>query len=136
MGLRRDIMYLSMTEVIGIKEICDKFGQEKMPIKTAYKFAKLSKALEKEIEFYQNKFREIVEAYGEKDENGQVIPTEDGRGIKIQQDKLAQAEIEVRDLENLEVEIDDIKFKMEELEGFEMSAQDIKKFMCLLDLDD
>ena len=94
-----------------------------MPVKTAYKFSKIDKIIKEEMEFYQNKINEIIECYGEKNNNGDYVILESG--IKIKEDFRVQCQQEIIELENLEIEIADIFFTLDELEIFQLSINEL-----------
>lgn len=98
----------------------------RLPIKTAYKLSRLSTAINTEIEFYQNRFREIVTEYCETDENGNFIPTENGQGFQLRPGTEVECNAAVNELHSLEIILPDITFSIEEFEGMELSVQDME----------
>ena len=68
--------------------------------------------------------REIILEYGKKGEDGQPIFLENGN-VEIIEGKEIECNEKVRELENLEVEIPDTKFTLDELEILELSPRDI-----------
>ena len=101
----------------------------KLPIKTAYKISRLSNAIDQEITFYQVKFREIVEEYCQRDENGNYVPTADGQGFQIISGKEAECNQAMIDLQSLEVELPDITFVIDEFDGMELTVNDLSGIM-------
>lgn len=101
----------------------------RLPIKTAYKLSRLQSAISTEIEFYQNKFREIVTEYCETDENGNFVSTENGQGFQLRPGTEAECNAAVNDLHSLEITLPDITFSIEEFEGMELSVQDMEGIM-------
>lgn len=89
--------------------------------KTSYKLAKLINNLEAERAIYTQQFQNMVNDYAEKDEDGNPKQTEDGTSLVIKKDCLDKFEKEYNDLLNLEVEIPDVSFAIEELEGSEFT---------------
>ena len=65
---------MKMYEVLDLQVLYNSIANVKLPLKTTYKFTRLMKRTEEEINFYQEKFREIVEEYGVKEN---LIETED-----------------------------------------------------------
>ena len=88
------------------------------------------KQVEEEVNFYQKKFSEIIEEYGEK-ENGEYKLTPDGQSIIIISGKENECNAKIAELHNLEVKFGNIKFKIEELEGLNISIQELS---CLIPL--
>ena len=123
---------MKMYEVLDLQNLYASIASVKMPLKTTYKFTRLMKRAEEEISFYQEKFREIVEEYGVK-ENGEYKLTPDGQSIVIIAGKEVECNQKLAELRNLEVMIDGIKFSIDELEGIDVSIQELSCLMSLIE---
>ena len=116
-------MILKMGEIINFNYFYDEVRTQKLSLKVLYKLSNLSKAINEKSEFYREKFQEILNEYGEKDENGQLIPTEDGRGIKIKTGLEKDCFDKVNELQNLEVEMPDVVFDIDDFGDIEMTME-------------
>jgi len=123
---------MKMFEVLELQKLYNSIANIKLPLKTTYKFARLMKRAEEELTFYQEKFREIVEEYGVK-ENGQYKLTPDGQSIVIIPGKEVECNTKLAELRNLDVLIDGIKFTIEELEGIDVSISELSCLMSLIE---
>lgn len=123
---------MKMHEVLDLQVLYQSIANTKLPLKTTYKFTRLMKRAEEEISFYQEKFREIIEEFGVK-ENGEYKLTEDGQSILIIPGKEAECNNRLTELRNLDVQIDDIKFSIEELEGIDVSISELNCLMSLIE---
>ena len=123
---------MKMHEVLDLQTLYASIANIKLPLKTTYKFARLIKRAEEELAFYQEKFREIVEEYGIK-ENGEYKLTPDGQSIAIVPGKEIECNSRLAELNNLEVQIDGIKFSIEELEGLDVSISELNCLMSLIE---
>ena len=123
---------MKMYEVLELQNLYNSIANIKLPLKTTYKFTRLMKRAEEEISFYQEKFREIVEEYGVK-ENGEYKITPDGQSIAIIPGKEIECNTKLAELRNLEVLIEGIKFSIEELEGIDVSIQELACIMSLIE---
>ena len=123
---------MKMFEVLELQKLYNSIANTKLPLKTTYKFARLMKRAEEEIAFYQEKFHEIVEEYGVK-ENGEYKLTADGQSIVIIPGKEAECNAKLAELRNLDVHIDGIKFSIEELEGIDVSISELSCLMSLIE---
>lgn len=123
---------MKMYEVLELQNLYNSISNIKLPLKTTYKFTRLMKRAEEEIAFYQEKFREIVEEYGVK-ENGQYKLTPDGQSIAIIPGKEVECNTRLTELRNLDVQIDNIKFTIEELEGIDVSISELTCLMSLIE---
>lgn len=123
---------MKMYEVLELQNLYNSIANIKLPLKTTYKFTRLMKRAEEELAFYQEKFREIVEEYGVK-ENGQYKLTPDGQSIEIIPGKEVECNTKLAELRNLDVLIDGIKFSIEELEGIDVSISELSCLMSLIE---
>lgn len=124
---------MKMYEVLDLQVLYNTIATIKLPLKTTYKFTRLMKRAEEEIAFYQEKFQEIVAEYGVREENGQYKLTPDGMSIVIIPGKEAECNQKLNELRNLDVSIEGIKFTIEELEGIDVSIQELSCLMSLIE---
>lgn len=123
---------MKMYEVLELSNLYNSISNIKLPLKTTYKFTRLMKRAEEELNFYQQKFSEIVEEYGVK-ENGQYKLTSDGQSIVIIPGKEVECNTKLAELRNLDVLIDGIKFTIEELDGIDVSISELSCLMSLIE---
>ena len=89
-------------------------------IKTYLEYIQESRGL-KEITFYQEKLRTIIMEYAELDNEGIPVQTEDGQGIKIQKGKEEVCATAIMELQEIEVNLPDITFTLEEFSNLELT---------------
>lgn len=118
-------MTIKMHQILEFQFFYDKIKEKEMSIKTAYKFSKLISRLDTEIKFYQKKFQSILEKYGEKDKDGNFKLTEDKKGVVIKQENLIVCQKEVEELHNLDIEISEVDFTLDELDSLNVTIQDM-----------
>lgn len=106
---------VTMRQIIDFRSSEDFFTRANLPLKGAYKINKIRKAIEKEGDFYSVKFQEIINTYAKKDENGELIFSEDGEQIIIQDDKIEECNQALVELQNLEVQIDNYNLAIDDL---------------------
>lgn len=99
---------------------------KKMPIKTTYKIVLMGQALEQPVAFYAQKFKEIVLEYAEKNTQGEPILLENGEGIKITEGRESECNQALLELYELEIDLPDIFFSIDEFDGIEINVQDLK----------
>ena len=117
---------MKMYQIMEYKKFYEELKNKKLPLRVAYKLNKLFKSLEEEALFYQEKFAEIIQEFGLKDENGNFILTEDEQGVRIKEDKISECELKIQELARLDVEITDISFSLEELDSLELTVKEIE----------
>ena len=115
---------MNIITLINTAKIFERFAQTKITPKLAYKIMKLCKSVAAEEEFYNTKRNEIIDTYALKDENGQIVVT-DGGMISIVPDKIAEANAAMMELNGIEVEMPNIRFTLDELDGLELSVADM-----------
>lgn len=124
---------VTMDQIIAFRNAGDIFGDYKLPLKVAYKLNKLKKAVEVEGEFYANKFQEIVDTYAKKDENGQVVFSDDGNQIIIQDGKVEECNQALNDLQTLTVEIDNCNLTIDDFgDDIQCTPEDLEALMPFL----
>ena len=110
-----------------------KISHSAMHAKTAYKISKLSNFLKDDANFYTERLSQIIEQYGEKDENGE--PVISGNGYKIQEDKTDECAAAIKELSGIEATTPDTKIYLSELDNVELSPDDIAAIYDFIEED-
>lgn len=118
-------MTLKMYQIIPFENFYTRIKSCVLPIKISYKFSKLARAIEQEKIFYQSKVQEIIEEYGERDENDELKLTDDKTAFLIKEDKVLECQQKMNELSELEIDIEEIKFSIDDLEGLTLSPQEM-----------
>lgn len=124
-------MKITIYELISVLAIEEKISSLKLPIKAAYRLSKILARAHEEQKFFQEKFQEIIQKYGEKDAEGKLISTKDGN-ISLQKDKIEDCSKELDELYNLEVELPNYSFSIEDFGELEMSIDDLSPLMSFI----
>ena len=66
-------MTLKMYEIVDFPSFFEKVRNQKLSFKTSYRLTILAGEIEKHINFYQENFRNLLNTYGKKDENGNIL---------------------------------------------------------------
>lgn len=122
---------MKMQEILELQDLYNSIAAIKLPLKTAYKFTRLMRQVKEEVTFYQQKFKEIINEFCEK-EDGQPKLTSDGNFIVIIKGKEAECNTKISELRNLEVPIEEITFTIDELEGINISISELSCLMPLI----
>lgn len=123
---------MKMYEILELPKFYESIKDTKLPLKTTYKFTKLLKQAEEELAFYQTRFHEIIETYGVK-ENGQYKMTTDGSSVVIVSGKESECNKEIYELRNLDIEIPNIKFSIDELSALDVTISELSCLMTLIE---
>lgn len=125
---------VTMEEIIAFRNNGDLFSASQLPLKGAYKLNKIRKSVMKEAEFYSEKFQEIVDKYAKKDENGQVVFSEDGNQIMIKDGMIRECNEELKDLQELEIEIENYGLSLADLgENIECTPDELEALMPFME---
>lgn len=106
---------VTMQEVLDFRDAATSFREKALPLQGAYKLMKISNVLDKETEFYSSKFQEIIETYGEKNDDGSFKFSEDGNQIIIKDGMVEECNKAIEDLLNMEITVDNLNFTIENL---------------------
>ena len=125
---------VTMDQIIAFRNNGDFFSNTTLPLKGAYKLNKIKKAVEKEGEFYTEKFQEIVEQYAKHDENGQLVFSEDGNQILIKDGMVDECNKALEDLQSLEVQIETYGLTLDDLgENLECTPDELEALMPFME---
>ena len=124
---------VTMDQIIAFRNNGDFFANASLPLKIAYKLNKLKKAVEAEGEFYSNKFQEIVDTYAKKDENGNIVFSDDGNQIMIKEGMVDECNQALEDLQFLTVEIDNCNLTIDDFgDNIECTPEELEALMPFL----
>ena len=126
-------MKIKMYQALSIISIYERIRETKVSAKIAYKFNKLRNTLISDTDFYRTELNKIIEQYGERDENGSLIPLDYGGGIKIKSENVLTAQKEINELDNLEIDAPNIKFTIDELDGLQLSIEDFNRILPFIE---
>ena len=125
---------VTMDQLIAFRNNGDFFSNTTLPLKGAYKLNKIKKAIEKESEFYVEKFQEIVSTYAKHDDNGNLIYSEDGNQIMIKDGMVEECNKALEDLQNLEAQIENYGLTLEDLgNDIECTPEELEALMPFIE---
>lgn len=111
---------------VGIRAL----SNQKLPIQLSYKLNKLADKCQQDTIFYREKFNEILNEFGQKDEDGNWKFNEDGSSILIKNECLDKCEMAMNELNNLDCEgYDTYMMPITLFEDVEISPADLSTLM-------
>ena len=122
-------MKLKMNQIIEFQMFYNNIKNTKLPLKTAYKLNKLFIQINEELSFYQQKFTEIINEFGKRDENGELMYSSDKTSIEIMDGRRLECQQKIEELQNLEVNIEGTEFTTDELESLNLTISEVE---CLM----
>lgn len=117
-------MNFPMSKVLTFQQLWPKMKDQIMPIQLAYKLSRLYDSVDNNARFYSTELNKIISEYAERDAEGNMVPAEEGNGVKLQQAYISKAEAAVNDLLNLMVDVPDISFTLDELKDIKLSLEE------------
>lgn len=103
---------------------------EGLPFKTALSIAKDIKEIDEVLQVYENKRRELINKYGKKDENGELIIKNDN--IELTDRTAFISEFNALTMENVDIEVK--KIAIDDLENVKnMTPNDINNISFLFE---
>ena len=117
-------MKLSNEIILNSTTKLGEIAQKQFPVKVSYAIAKNINKLEAELKIYNGERQKLIEKYSIKDETGKTVVGENNQ-ITIQKEFLDDWNKDIKDLLAIENEVDIHKFKIDELNGFNMSPTEL-----------
>lgn len=117
-------MKLANKKIVNDSMILMEVSRKELPIKVSYALAKNISKIEKELQIYNSERQKLLDKYCVKDGNGENKVDENNQ-LKIQEEYLKDWEKDIKELQNIELEIDIHKFKLEELNGYNMTPSEL-----------
>lgn len=114
---------MKIKQLVQITQVLEKFVNEKLSIKLSYKIMKFLKATEADITFYKEKLTKIIEEYSERAEDGSIKMIDNN--FKIKESEIDNFNKSYSELEEIKVELPNIKFKLDELEEIKVSPAEL-----------
>lgn len=105
-----------------------------LPLAIRYKFSLIIPLLAPHTQFYEKRQQEIAAKYGKKDEEGNFVKTEDGKGIIIEDKFIDDFEKAIKELNELTVEIDADKItcSLNDLEKANLSIAELSQISSFI----
>lgn len=104
-------MKLTLNEIITFNGfVQNKYGditnKVELPIKTAYKIAKINEKIQAEVEFFNGKLSALLEEYALRDENNNFKLSDDETGVLLKPESLEESKEKILELNTMEVDVD------------------------------
>lgn len=122
---------MRIQKILAMEEAIKNLKSKNLPIKTAYRLLKLAELVSNEAENYRNLFRQILDEYAEKKEDGSYVLSEDGTNVIIQKDHIQDANQKVDELNKIDVEIP-YTFDIKDFDNIEISLEELAPLMDLI----
>ena len=119
---------MKMIDALNFLEAYSSIKNKPLKINIIYKLSKCLEEREKEREFYQQQFTNILNKYAKKDENGNFIYTDEKTGILIDESQQKVCEKELSELLTLDININEKYFiKITDIADLELDIETFNK---------
>lgn len=122
---------MRIQKILAMEEAIKNLKSKNLPIKTAYRLLKLAEFVATESDNYRNLFRQILDEYAEKKEDGSFVFSEDGTNVILKKDHIKETNEKVSELNQLEVDVP-YTFDLREFENLEISLEDLAPLMDII----
>lgn len=123
---------MNLSNVIELREVIGEYADKDINFSTAYKFMKIIEITEKDYQFYLDKTKEVITAFGRKDEKGELIIEPNG-SVRIDEKHIEEAQEKMDEMAKIEIEIPEKYFiKLEDLEELKISCRKMRSFMPII----
>lgn len=113
---------LTLQEMVNNFSLMNALMNKSLKAKTAYKIARIARELEKEYKLFDEARVNLINTYGKK-EDGQLV--EENGNYLIDENQIEDYNKAANDLLNTTIELNLEKLDIEELDGIELTPQDI-----------
>lgn len=117
-------MIIKRYKLDSLEQIFNKLLSQTFAVQTQYKFLKLKKSIEEEIEIYRIQYASLLDQFCEKDEDGNLI-TDGANGYKVDPKKMPEIEKAVTEIQEVEIQVPDIYFSLDELEDLGLTFYEL-----------
>lgn len=125
---------MNILKLISAKRVFENFLDEKMPPVVAYKIMKLVRTAETEESFYYTELQKLIEQYGKRGDDGNLLTTEDGN-VPLAEDTLPECRQKVAELESVDVDAPNILFTIDELSSFAITVREMDAISAFISDD-
>ena len=115
---------IKLGELVNSTEVLQKLSQTELKAKLSWAVTKLLKAADKEMQDFNEARMNLIQKYGEKDENGELI-TDENKNCKIPEAGLQKFSAELNELVETEIEINVNPLNINDLEDKEFTPAEM-----------
>lgn len=108
------MIQVTLNDILNNSEIFRELSSQALPVKTAFKVARLIRELDKENTTFDESRRQIIEKYADRNEDGTIKQTAEGN-IQLQPNKIEECNKELIELLNTTIEINADKININAL---------------------
>jgi hypothetical protein len=119
-------MQLKMYQILNFPDFYALVKNQKITFKTSYRLAMLAAEIEKQHTFYMEQLHILLNTYGQKNEEGKLVLSEDGQGIELVQETMEECYAKVNELKDIDIMLPDFYFNLDDFDGIELTPTEVQ----------
>lgn len=116
-------MQSTIEHIVALNQFFTTYKDKAMSIQTAYKMNKIREALRADSQFIQEQWQKIIQEYSTPNENGENV---------VLPEKVDECNTKINELMSTAAEIPDIYFTLDELSNIELTPEQLRPLMPLI----
>ena len=126
---------ITLEQLINSADGLKALSEKKLKARCAFAVGRLLKAVDGEMETFNNARMELIKKYGEKDENDELISDDKGN-VHIPTIAIDQFNNELKELLDTPIEINTNKIKLEDVEDIEFTPIEIAQLEDFIEFEE
>ena len=118
-------MQIKIHQILDFSNFYALVKNQKISFKTSYRLAMLAAEVEKQHNFYTEQFRMLLNQYGQKDENGNLVSADDGQSIQLVPETMEECYAKINELRDLDITLPDYYFSLDDFDGIELTPIEV-----------
>lgn len=124
-------MKSNIGNVIKISQFIEAHKKDKVNFSVAFKLSKIANSISSDMNFFREKYQEILDECAERNEKGEFISEKDN--IKLKEDKITTYIQKENELFNCETDLpDDITFSPQDFENMQITIEELQPFTVFI----
>jgi hypothetical protein len=120
---------MKFNQLANLRETLTKIANQSLPFTTAYRINRLVHGLDEAWTFFTESMNTLIQQYGQKDNEGNLVYAEDGQSILLIPETAAEANNKMMELSQVDANLPDITFTPEEFSKLELTAWEVEVLM-------
>ena len=125
---------VKLSNIIDSTEALRTLMTKPLKARTAFAVARIAREVEKEYNLFNQSRTELIQKYGEKDENGELKVTEEGN-YTVSKDNIAEFNASFQELLDTEIEINAEPVSMDDLGDVDFTPNEVLNLEAFIKMD-
>lgn len=118
-------MQITRINLNKLDTLISRLKDKQFDVSTQYKFLLLSKEITKEKQIYDEQLSALLDKYGEKDDNGGLVTSDNG-GIALKSETISECQEQFKKLNELLIQLPDLFFSLDELSELKLTLGELE----------